>query len=149
MPARVEVLRYPAVCADCGAPLEPGEEVRVYQGQDGRLTFYCLDGHKGRPARRQGQGRAAQAARPVAPASRQAILPRYPAQAQAPTQAQGWVENPEALGVALQALSVWALDNNQVLRSLVAEVSRVAEALEALVAILVSRGEEEAQDGGQ
>jgi hypothetical protein len=51
------------------------------------------------------------------------------------------VDNPEALGVALEALSLWALDNNQVLRSLVAEVSRVAEALEALVAILISRGQ--------
>ena len=149
MPARIEVLQYPAVCSDCGAPLQPGEQVRVYDGQDGRTTFYCLGPHKARPARRQGRAQASQVVRPVAPASRQAIPPRYSAQAQVPAQAQGWVENPEALGVALQALSVWALDNNQVLRSLVAEVSRVAEALEALVAVLVSRGEEEAQDGGQ
>jgi hypothetical protein len=149
MPARIEVLRYPAVCSDCGAPLEPGEEARAYDGQDGRLTFYCLGPHKNRPARRQGQGRASQAARPVAPASKQAVPPRYPAQAQAPAQAQGWAENPEALGATMQALSIWALDNNQVLRSLVAEVARVAEALEALVAILVSRGEGEDGQGGQ
>jgi hypothetical protein len=149
MPARVEVLQYPAVCADCGAALEPGEEVRVYQGQDGRLTFYCLNGHKNRPARRQGQGRASQSARPVAPASRQAIPPRYPAQGQAPAQAQGWVGNPEAQAATMQALAVWAIDNNQVLRSLVAETARVAEALEALVAVLVSRGEGEVQDGGK
>jgi hypothetical protein len=147
MPARIEVLQYPAVCSDCGAFLQPGEQVRAYDGPDGRLTFYCLGPHKNRPARRQGQGRASQAARPVAPASRQAIPPRYPGQAEAPAQAQGWAENPEALGAALRALSVWALDNNQVLRSLVAEVSRVAEALEALVATLVSRDEEEVQDG--
>jgi hypothetical protein len=149
MPARIEVLRYPAVCSDCGAPLEPGEEARAYDGQDGRTTYYCLGGHKNRPARRRARSQAAQAARPVAPASRQAVPPRYPAQAEAPAQAQGWVGNPEALGATMQALSIWALDNNQVLRSLVAEVARVAEALEALVAILVSRGEEEAQDGGQ
>jgi hypothetical protein len=49
----------------------------------------------------------------------------------------------------MQALAVWAIDNNQVLRSLVAEVSRVAEALEAVVGILVSRGEGEVQDGGK
>jgi hypothetical protein len=149
MPARIEVLQYPAVCADCGAPLEPGEQVRAYEAQDGRTTYYCLAGHKGRPARRQGQGRASQSARPVAPASRQAIPPRYPAQAQAPAQAQGWVGNPEAQAATMQALAVWAIDNNQVLRSLVAEVSRVAEALEALLAILVSRGEGEVQDGGK
>jgi hypothetical protein len=149
MPARIEVLRYPAVCSDCGAPLGPGERVRAYDGQDGRTTYYCLAGHKNRPARRQGQGRASQAAWPVAPASRQAVPPRYPAQAQAPAQAQGWVDNPEALGVALQALSLWAIDNNQLIRSLVAEVARVAEALEALVAILVSREEEEAKHEGQ
>jgi len=147
MPARIEVLQYPAICSDCGAALEPGEQVRAYDGQDGRTTYYCLAGHKNRPARRQGQGRASQAARPVAPASKQAFPPRYPAQAQAPAQAQGWVDNPEALGVALQALSLWAIDNNQLIRSLVAEVSRVAEALEALVAILVSRGEGEVKDG--
>jgi len=149
MPARIEVLQYPAVCADCGAGLEPGEEARVYQGQDGRLTFYCLGPHKARPARRQGRAQASQVARPVAPASRQAIPPRYPAQAQAPTQAQGWVENPEALGAALQAVSIWAIDNNHVLRSLVAEVARVAEALEAILATLLTRGEEEGQDAGQ
>ncbi len=148
MPARVEVLRYPAICSDCGAPLEPGEQVRAYDAQDGRTTYYCLGGHKNRQGRRRAGGQAGQVARPVAPASRQAIPPWYPAQAQAPAQAQGWVDNPEALGAALQALSIWALDNNQVVRSLVAEVSRVAEALEALVAILVSRGEGEAQDGG-
>jgi hypothetical protein len=113
------------------------------------MTFYCLQGHKNRPAGRQAKGQTAQAARPVAPASRQAIPPRYPAQAQVPAQAQGWEGNPEALGVGLQAVSVWALDNNQVLRSLVAEVSRVAEALEALVAILVSRGGGEDGQAGQ
>jgi hypothetical protein len=147
MPARIEVLQYPAVCSDCGAFLQPGEQVRAYDAQDGRTTYYCLGGHKNRPARRRARSQAAQAAGPVAPASRQAIPPRYPAQAQAPAQAQGWAENPEALGAALQAVSLWAIDNNQVLRSLVAEVARVAEALEALVAILVSRDEEEAQDG--
>jgi len=149
MPARIEVLQYPAICSDCGAALEPGEQVRAYDGQDGRTTYYCLAGHKNRPAPRRSQGRASQAARPVAPASKQAVPPRYLARAQAPAQAQGWVENPEALGAALQALSVWAIDNNQVLRSLVAETARVAEALEALVAILVSRGEEEAKHEGQ
>jgi hypothetical protein len=149
MPARVEVLQYPAICSDCGAPLEPGEQVRAYDGQDGRTTYYCLAGHKNRPARRKAGGQVVQAARPVAPASRQAIPPRQPLQAQVPAQAQGWTGNPEALGVALQALSVWALDNNQVLRSLVAETARVAEALEALVAILVSRGEGEDGQAGQ
>jgi hypothetical protein len=149
MPARIEVLQYPAVCFDCGAPLQPGEQVRAYDAQDGRTTYYCLNGHKNRPARRQGQGRASQAARPVAPASKQAVPPRYPAQAQAPAQAQGWVGNPEALWATMQALSIWALDNNQVLRSLVAEVSRVAEALEAILGILISRGEGEDAQAGQ
>jgi len=36
-----------------------------------------------------------------------------------------------------------------VLRSLVAEVARVAEALEAILATLLTRGEEEGQDAGQ
>ena len=149
MPARIEVLQYPAICSDCGAPLQPGEQVRAYDGQDGRTTYYCLGPHKARPARRRGRAQASQVARPVAPASRQAILPRYPVQAQDPAQAQGWVENPEALGVALQAVAGWAVDNNQVLRSLVAEVARVAEALEAILATLLTRGEEEGQDAGQ
>ena len=149
MPARVEVLRYPVLCSDCGAALEPGEQVRAYDAQDGRTTYYCLAGHKNRPVRRQGQGRASQVARPVAPASRQAIPPRYPAQAQDPAQAQGWEGNPEALALALRALSLWAVDNNQVLRSLVAEVARVAEALEGLVAVLITRGEGKDAQGGQ
>jgi hypothetical protein len=149
MPARIEVLRVPALCADCGAPLEPGEEVRAYDAQDGRTTYYCLAGHKNRPARRQGRAQVAQGARPVAPASKQAVPPRYPAQAQVPAQAQGWTGNPEALGVALQALSVWALDNNQVLRGLVAEVARVAEALEAILGVLITRGEGEDGQAGE
>ncbi len=147
MPARVEVLRYPAICSDCGAPLEPGEQVRAYDTQDGRTSYYCLGPHKSRPAPRRARAQASQAARPVAPASRQAIPPRYPAQAQAPAQAQGWVDNPEALGATMQALAVWALDNNQVLRSLVAETARVAEALEAILAILLTREEGEVKDG--